>query len=75
VGSQAILDFLAATDMGRQILDPARKGAQSEVSEWGLRGREKAEERRRQEEELGAEVEERLQFFPNTPFLVPTEEE
>jgi hypothetical protein len=36
---------------------------------------EKAEERRRQDEELGAEVEERLEFFPTSPFLVSTEEE
>jgi len=45
--SQAVLDFLSTTDVGR--LAPAEVDAGSEVSEWEQR------ERREQEEERGAE--------------------
>jgi hypothetical protein len=51
--SQTILDFLATTDVGRRIPDPAKEDAQSEVSE--LREREdEAEERSHEVKELGA---------------------
>jgi len=41
--------------------------------QWGLGG-ERADERRLEAEELGAEVEERLQFFPTPSFLDSAEE-
>jgi hypothetical protein len=43
--SQAILDFLATTDVGRRITDPAEEEARSEMSEWELPEQEKGEER------------------------------
>ena len=46
--SQAVLDFLSTTDVGRRV--PAEVDAGSEASEWELR------ERREREEEREAEV-------------------
>jgi hypothetical protein len=67
--SQAILDSLAITDVGRRIPDTAEEDAQREASEWGLRERNGREEERRLEaEELGAEVQERLQFCSTPSF-------
>jgi hypothetical protein len=67
--SQAILDFLSTTDVGRGLVPvPAGEAAQYETSEWQLRGRNEREEERRQEaEKLGAEVEERPLFLPRPP--------
>jgi len=51
--SQAVLDFLTATDVGRRVL--AGEDAWSEASEWELRElREREEEREAEAEELGA---------------------
>jgi len=48
--SQAILDFLASTQVGRRVPAPEEEeeDAQSEVSEWELREREERNEERRQ---------------------------
>jgi len=65
--SQAILDFLATTQVGRRAPKPEEEDEddRSEASEWELREREEREEgRRRRDEALGAEAEERLEFFP-----------
>jgi hypothetical protein len=54
--SQAVLDFLSTTDVGRLVPAPAEEDAQSEASEWEFQERrEKEEERRQEAEELGAE--------------------
>jgi hypothetical protein len=74
--SQAILDFLSTADVERLGPGPAADGAQSGASEWELQERqERAEERRLEAEEAGAEVEERLQFFPTSSFMALGEEE
>jgi hypothetical protein len=39
--SQAILDYLATTQVGRRVPNPAAEDARSEASEWGLRERRK----------------------------------
>ena len=57
--SQAVLDFLSTTDVGRLV--PAGDDAGSEVSEWERRERE--EEWRVEAEELGAGEEPPL-FLP-----------
>jgi len=64
--SQAILDFLASTQVGRRAPKPEEEeDAQSEASEWELREREERDEERRQREaEMGAGEEERLVFLP-----------
>jgi hypothetical protein len=73
--SRAVLDFLATTDVGRRVPDPAEEDAQSEASEWELRERrEREEERRAEAEELGAEVGEPL-FLPTPAFMASVEEE
>jgi hypothetical protein len=73
--SQAVLDFLTSTDVGRRIPDMAEDDARSEASEWELREREeRGEERRPEAGELGAEVEGRLQFFPTLSFMASAEE-
>ena len=62
--SQAILDFLSTTDVGRQV--PAEEYAGTEVSEWELRERREREYPRRAEaEELGTGEE--LPLFLPTP--------
>jgi hypothetical protein len=72
--SQAVLDFLSTTDVGRRVPNPAEEDAQSEASEWVLRAREEREEERRLEaEEVGFEVEERLQFFSTPSFMASAE--
>ena len=73
--SQAILDFLTATDMGR-IVPPVEEEADagSEASEWELRERlERDDERRLEAEALGA-GEEPL-FLPTPPFMASAGEE
>src|ERR1700712_1722178 len=46
--SQAILDFLATTQVGRRVPKPEEEDdAQSEASEWELREREERDEERR----------------------------
>jgi len=68
--SQAILDFLATTQVRRRVPKPEEEedDARSEASEWELREREeKEEERRRRDEAMGTEEEERLRFF-SLPF-------
>ena len=69
--SQAILDFLAATQVGRRAPRPVEEeeeDAQSEASEWELREREERDEERRIRDAEMGEEEERLGFFP-VPFL------
>jgi len=66
--SQAVLDFLSATDVGRRV--PAEEDAESETSERELRERQELGEERRAEElgaagELGAGEE--LPLFLYTP--------
>jgi len=73
--SQAILDFLASTQVGRRAPKPEEEeeDAQSEASEWELREREERDEERRQREAaMGAEEEERLVFLPLPFSSVPT---
>ena len=68
--SQAILYFLASTQVGRRAPTPEEdeEDAQSEASEWELREREERnEERRQRDAAMGAEAE-TLLFFP-VPFL------
>ena len=71
--SQAVLDFLTATDVGRRVL--AEEDAGSETSEWELRERRGREEEREAEaEELG--VGKGLPLFLPTPsFMTSTGEE
>ena len=79
--SQAELDLLATTDVGR--LEPAVEegDAGSDVSEWELRERrEREEEREAEAEELGAAGEfgagEELPLFLPTPsFMASADEE
>jgi hypothetical protein len=75
--SQAVLDFLTSTDVGRLVPTPgAEEDAQSEASEWERRERrEKEEERRVEAEELSAEVEELPLFLPTPAFMATAEEE
>ena len=54
---------------------PAEEDAQSEASEWELRERrEREEERRAEDEELGTEAEEPL-FLPTPAFMATAEGE
>jgi len=74
--SQALLDFLSSTDIGKIV--PAEEGdnAESEASEWELRERaEQEEERMVEAETLGMEVEEPPLFLPTPPFMVSEEAE
>ena len=74
--SQALLDFLSSTDIGKIV--PAEEGdnAESEASEWKLRERaEQEEERRVEAETLGMEVEEPPLFLPTLPFMASEEAE
>jgi len=74
--SQALLDFLSSTDIGKIV--PAEEGddAESEASEWELRERaEQEEERRVEAETLGMEVEEPPLFLPTPPFMASEEVE
>jgi len=63
--SQAILDFLASTQVGRRAPEPAEEedDARSETSEWELREREERDEERRQRDAAMGAEEERLLFF------------
>ena len=64
-----MLDFLAATDVGRRV--PAEEDAGSEASEWELRERrEREEEREVEAEELGAVGE--LDAGEELPLFLPT---
>jgi hypothetical protein len=67
--SQAILDFLSTTDVGRRV--PAAEDAGSEASEWELRERrEREEEREAEAEELDAAGE--LGAGEELPLFLPT---
>ena len=69
--SQAVLDFLSTTDVGRLV--PAEEDAGSEASEWELRGlREREEERRPRS---CAEGEEQPPFLPTPSFMASAEED
>jgi len=77
-GSQAVLDFLSTTDVGRLV--PAEEGAGSEVSEWELQEcRVREEERRADAEGLGAAEElgtrEELPLFLPTPSFMASADE
>ena len=74
--SQAVPDFLTATDVGRRVL--AEEDAGSEASEWELREhREQEEEGEAKAEELGAELGagEELPPFLTTPVLMASADE
>ena len=79
--SQAMLDFLAATDVGRLVLAVEEGGEGSDVSEWELRERWEREEERKAdaavwsaEDELG--IGEGLPLFLPTPsFMVSADQE
>ena len=77
--SQAVLDFLSATDVGRRV--PAEEDAESVASEWELRERrEREEEREAEAEELGAAGElgageEPPLFLPTPSFMASTDED
>jgi len=79
--SQAVLDFLSSTDVGRTV--PAVEGdvegdAGSEASEMELRERAEREEARRAEEpdtEDEEEEEERRLFLPTPSFMASAESE
>jgi len=76
--SQAVLDFLSSTDVGRTVPAVEEGGdAESEASEWELRERAEREEERRAEEH-GVEDEGREEhrlFLPTPPFMAPAEAE
>jgi len=73
--SQAVLDFISTTDVGRLAPEPAKEDAQSKASEWNLRERKEGEKERRWEaEELDAGAEERLLFSPAPSFMASAEE-
>jgi len=76
--SQAVLDFLSTTDVGRQL--PAEEDVRTGVSEWELRERrEREEERRAEAEELGAAEEWALEelplFLPTPSFMASADED
>jgi len=79
--SQAVLDFLSSTDVGRLVPPEEGMGAGSEASECGLRERrEREEEREAEAEALGAEGEqggraEPQLFLPTPSFMASAEEE
>ena len=68
--SQAVLDFLTMTDVGRIVPAVEEKAdAKSELSEWELREcQEREEERRKEAEALGTGEEPPL-FLPTPPFM------
>jgi len=74
--SQAVLDFLTATDVGRRVLTVEDAG--SEASKWELQERRELKgEREAEAEELGAEVEagEELPLFLLTPSFTASADE
>jgi len=74
--SQAVLDPLSTTDVGRLVPAPAEEDVQGRASEWELREwREREEERRVEAEEAGAEGAEQPLFLPTPSFMASTEEE
>jgi len=74
--SQAILDFLTTTDVGR-IVPPVEEetNVRSEVSEWELRERREREAERRVEAEVLGAGEELPLFLPTPPFMASAGEE
>ena len=79
--SQAVLDFLSSTDVGKTVPAAAADDAGSEASEWELRERREWEEEREAEAEvLGVEDEEDTRdglplFLPTPPFMASVGEE
>jgi hypothetical protein len=69
--SQAILDFLATTDVGRRLPTPAEEDAQSEASEHELREMQE----RQEAEEAGALGVEQQLVLPAPSFMASAEEE
>ena len=67
--SQAVLDFISATDVGR--LFPAEEAARSEVPEWSVAERE---QERREGREVGAGEEVTL-FLPTPSFMASARDE
>ena len=71
--SQAVLDFLSTTDVGRLL--PAEEHVRSKVLEWEIWGhRGRGGERGTTTGELGADGEEQPLFLP-TPSLMASAEE
>ena len=77
--SQAVLDFLSTTDVGRLVPPEEEGDAGSEASEWELRERQEREEEREVEAEvLGAEWgagEELPLFLPTPAFMASADED
>ena len=79
--SQAVLDFLSSTDVGKIVPAVGVDDAESEASEWELRERTEWEEERMAEAEaLGAENgeddgEERRLVLPTPPSMASAGEE
>jgi len=78
--SQAVLDFLSTTDVGRLVPPEEEGDTGSEGSEWELRERrEREEERRAVAEVLGAGEElgggDQPLFLPTPSFMASAEEE
>jgi len=77
--SQAVLDFLSSTDVGRLVPSEEEMDTGSEASEWELRERRDREEEREAaalgaEGELGGGAEPPL-FLPTPSFMASAEEE
>ena len=71
--SQAVLDFLSTTDVGRLV--PAEEVAGSDVSEWELWESKEREEERRVEAEEPSAGEELPLFVPTPPSIASAENE
>ena len=72
--SQAVLDFLSSTDVGKIVPAVEVDDAESEASEWELRERQEREEERGAEAEALGDGEEPL-FLPIPPFMASAEAE
>jgi len=75
--SQAVLDFLSSTDVGRTVPAVEEKDAESEVSEWELRERAEREEERRAEERgvKDEREEEHQRLLPTPSFMAMADSE
>jgi len=72
--SQAVLDFLSSTDVGRIVPAVEVDDAESEASEWELRECQELEEERRAEAEVLGDGEEPL-LLPTPPSMASAEAE
>jgi len=72
--SQAVLDFLSSTDVGRIVPAVEVDDAESEALEWELRECQELEEERRAEAEVLGDGEEPL-LLPTPPSMASAEAE